>query len=106
MPFEEINVKNRVKEKLNTDFEFKQIYNETLEKFDIIKALIRTRKETGLSQKQLSEITGLRQQVISRIENDENSPTLKNLLKIAHGLNLGITVVPKKNKTPQSSALK
>ncbi len=96
MPFEKIDAKKRIKEKLASDSEFKKVYDESEDEYEIIKTLIRERKKIGLSQKQLSERTGLRQQVISRIENDINSPTLKNLIKIAHGLNLGITVNIKK----------
>ena len=43
----------------------------------MLSELMKLRKEKGLSQTELAEMSGNKQQVISRIENKENSPTLK-----------------------------
>ena len=41
---------------------------------DLIKAVIEARKKNNLSQRELSEKTGIKQPVIARIENSTNSP--------------------------------
>ena len=51
-----------------------------------------------MTQKELSEKTGIPQADISRLENGTRNPTLKLLKRLADGLNmeLGIVFVPKK----------
>lgn len=48
--------------------------------------MVNLRKEQHLSQKQLAEITGNKQQVISRIERKKNSPSLKTFCNILNAL--------------------
>ena len=48
----------------------------------IISELIRARKELGISQKQLEELSGVKQPVIARIETGKSTPQLDTLLKI------------------------
>ena len=47
----------------------------------IISELIRARKELGISQKQLEELSGVKQPVIARIETREEHPTTRYLIK-------------------------
>ena len=56
------------------------------------------REMQNMSQKELSEKTGIPQADISRLENGTRNPTLKLLKRLADGLNmeLGIVFVPKK----------
>jgi len=49
-----------------------------------------------MSQTELAEKSGNRQQVISRIENKENSPTLKTLCSILDVLGYEINLSPNK----------
>lgn len=58
----------------------------------IIENIIKTRKNKGLSQKQLAEKTGLKQPAIARIENNVNSPQLDTLIKIVDALDLTIEI--------------
>ena len=53
---------------------------------ELIDQMVILRKEQHLSQKQLAEITGNKQQVISRIERKENSPSLKTFCNILNAL--------------------
>ena len=64
--------------------------------FPIIQAIIDARKNAGLTQKQLSEQTGINQSDISRIENGEANPSLKTLKRLAAATNttLRIEFVP------------
>ncbi|WP_165815179.1 helix-turn-helix domain-containing protein [Levilactobacillus bambusae] len=45
--------------------------------------LVKLRKERGLSQFQLSDLSGVPQTTISGIENDGKTPGLKNAAKLA-----------------------
>lgn len=56
--------------------------------FHIIKALIRVRKKLGLTQKDLSERTGIAQSDISKLENGGVNPSLKTLQRLASGMDL------------------
>ncbi len=60
---------------------------------EIINEIIRIRKERHISQKELAEITGSKQQAISRMEKKENSPSLKAFLNVIHALGLDIKLV-------------
>lgn len=54
--------------------------------YEAIRALIAARIETGMTQKELSEKTGIRQSNLSRIENGTSSPTVATLARIAAGM--------------------
>lgn len=48
----------------------------------LIGELIKARKEKGLSQRQLEEMSGVKQPIIARIENGNTMPNLSTLLKV------------------------
>jgi transcriptional regulator with XRE-family HTH domain len=50
--------------------------------------MIRARKSTGLTQKQLSEKTGIAQGDISKIEIGDANPTLATLKRLAAGMDM------------------
>jgi len=62
----------------------------------LLAELVKIRKESNMSQTELAEKSGNRQQVISRIENKENSPTLKTLCSILDVLGYEINLSPNK----------
>jgi len=68
------------------DPEFKVAYDEMRPEYEAIMALIEARIETGMTQKELAERTGIRQSNISRIESGVCSPTVDTLSRIAAGL--------------------
>lgn len=98
MAWETINVDEIIEQKKKEDVEFKQLWDKSRTEYETIGAIIRLRKEKGLSQAQLAEMTGNKQQVISRIENKENSPTLKTLCSILDVLGYKISIIPKNNE--------
>jgi transcriptional regulator with XRE-family HTH domain len=53
-----------------------------------------TRKEQHLTQKDLSERTGITQADISRIENGTRNPSLAMLKRLAAGLGMQLKLVP------------
>ena len=65
--------------------------------YDIVYKIIQTRKKQNLTQKQLSEITGLSHNTISRIETYLSTPSLPVLINIADALNLNLTLQAKEN---------
>ena len=64
----------------------------------IIGELIKARQEQGISQKQLEEISGVKQPVIARMERGHTSPQLDTLLKVLAPLGKTLAVVPLENK--------
>ena len=99
MSFTEINVLQTINDTLANDPELSQMWDESRMEYNILGELVKLRKEKGLSQTELAELTGNRQQVISRIENKENSPTLKTLCGILGALGYDIQFVPRQGRT-------
>ncbi len=85
---------------LMEDPDFRREYEALQPERDITIALVKARKEAGLTQIQLSEKTGISQADISRLENGSRNPSLALLQRIAEALNstLRIEFIP--NKTP------
>lgn len=95
MPFKEINVNDQIADKRKKDAEFDTLWKESRNEYKLLAELVRIRKESNLSQSELAEKSGNKQQVISRIENKENSPTLKTLCGILDVLGYEIKFEPK-----------
>ena len=68
------------------DPEFAKVWEETELEYQIQRMLISARIEKNMTQKELAEITGVRQSNISRIEKGACTPTLKTLQELAKGL--------------------
>jgi len=60
--------------------------------FAIIQAIIDARKTTGLTQKQLSEKTGIAQADISRLENGNANPSLNTLKRLADAMGMTLKI--------------
>jgi len=95
MPFEKINVNQTITDKLSADPELKLLWGESRTEYRLLGDLVKLRKEKGMSQVELAELTGNKQQVISRIENRDNSPTLKTFCGILDVLGYDVLLVPK-----------
>ena len=76
-----------LKEQLE-DPEFRAEYEALEPEFAIIGAMIEARKTLGITQKQLSEKTGIAQGDISKIESGEANPSLKTLKRLAAGMDM------------------
>lgn len=83
------------------DETFKKEYEALEPEYEIISSLIDARKSNNVTQKQLSEATGIAQSDISKIENGSANPTLKLLQRLAEGLNMSLKV----EFVPKSSAV-
>ena len=95
MPFKQINVNEQIAEKRKNDAEFDAIWQESRNEYKLLAELVKLRKQANLSQAELAEKSGNKQQAISRIENKENSPTLKTLCTILDVLGYEIRFEPK-----------
>jgi predicted transcriptional regulator len=72
------------------DEEFKAEYDALEPEFAIIQAIINARKYSGLTQKQLSEKTGIAQGDISKLENGNANPSLRTLKRLANAMDMSI----------------
>lgn len=48
----------------------------------LIGELIKARQEKGISQRQLEELSGVKQPIIARMENGTSTPNLNTILKV------------------------
>ena len=75
-------------EALKKDAELRAEYDALEPEYDIIQAMIDVRKKKNITQKQLSERTGITQADISRIENGTRNPSLEMIKRLAKGLGM------------------
>ena len=64
----------------------------------IAQAMIDARKESGLTQKQLSERTGIAQADISKLERGNANPSLRTLQRLAAGMGMNVRIEFVSNK--------
>lgn len=60
----------------------------------LIGEFIKARQEKGISQKQLEELSGVKQPVIARMEKGYTSPQLDTILKLLVPLGKTLAIVP------------
>ncbi|MCL2321473.1 MAG: helix-turn-helix transcriptional regulator [Oscillospiraceae bacterium] len=60
----------------------------------IIGELIKARQEKNISQRELEQLSGVKQPIISRIEAGETNPTIDTILKVLAPLGKTLAVVP------------
>ena len=65
---------------------------------DIIEATIQARKKSQLSQRDLSNKTGIKQPSIARLEKGLSSPRTSTLIKLLYPMGYTIRVVPLENE--------
>ena len=70
------------------DPEFRREYEALQPEHAIIQAIIDARKTSGLTQKELSERTGIAQGDISKLESGNANPSIKTLKRLASGMGM------------------
>lgn len=60
----------------------------------LITALIEARRERGISQRQLEEMSGVKQPQIARMERGDANPQLDTLLRVLAPLGKTLAIVP------------
>jgi len=93
MPFEKLNVQKEIKKRKSISNEFGQLWEESREEYRLIEEMISIRKAEKITQTELAELTGSKQQVISRIEKKENSPSLRMFCNMLHALGYELQIV-------------
>lgn len=83
---------SEIKKELMQNPKFIEEYEKSNAEFDIIRAILDTRTSQNLTQKQLSEKTGISRSDISRLENGTRNPTIKLLQKLADGLDMDLKI--------------
>ena len=74
------------------DSDFRKGWDEMEPEYQIMKAMIAARMETGITQQQLSEKTGINQSNLSRIENGNGNPSVSTLYRIASALGKKLSI--------------
>ena len=84
-------------EELMQDSQFREEYEKIQPEMDIKRALMQARIQSGMTQVQLSEASGISQADISRLENGTRNPSLGLLKRLADAMNttLKIEFIPK-----------
>ena len=72
------------------DPEIKKEYDDLQPERAIIQALIDARLRTGMTQKELSERTGIAQGDISKLERGNSNPSIRTLQRLAAGMGMSI----------------
>ena len=60
--------------------------------FSVMQAMIDARKSTGLTQKQLSDKSGITQADISKLESGNANPSLRTLQRLASGMGMKVKI--------------
>lgn len=71
---------------------FKAEWDALQPELTIAQAMIDARKESGLTQKQLSERTGIAQADISKLERGNANPSLRTLQRLAAGMGMNVRI--------------
>ncbi len=74
------------------DPEIRAEYDALEPEFSLMQAMIDARKSSGLTQKQLSERTGIAQSDISKLESGNGNPSLRTLERLAKGMGMRIQI--------------
>ena len=79
---------NKFFEEQMKDAAFRKEWEALQPEMAIVKAMLDARKKTGMTQKELSDKTGITQADISRLENGNANPSLKTLQRLAEGMGM------------------
>ena len=85
------DLKNYLDKQLQ-DKEFKEEWEILEPEFSVMQAMIDARKSAGLTQKQLSEKTGITQADISKLESGNANPSLRTLQRLASGMGMKVKI--------------
>lgn len=85
------DLKNYLDKQLQ-DKEFKEEWEALEPEFSVMQAMIDARKSAGLTQKQLSEKTGITQADISKLESGNANPSLRTLQRLASGMGMKVKI--------------
>ena len=70
----------------------------------LIGKMIEAREEKGLSQRELAEISGVKQPAIARLESMKATPQIDTLFKVLYPLGYTLEIMPLNNKRSGAGA--
>ena len=70
------------------DSEIRKEYEALQPEHTVIQAMIDARKKSGMTQKELAEITGIAQGDISKLERGSANPSIRTLQRLAKGMGM------------------
>lgn len=74
------------------DPEFKAEWDALQPELAVAQAMIEAREKTGMTQQKLSEVTGIAQADISKLEHGSANPSIKTLQRLAAGLGMVLRI--------------
>ena len=83
---------NEMLENQMQDEKFRKEYEEMQPEFDVIRAIVDARTSQNLTQKELSERTGINQADISKLENGTRNPSVSLLKRLAEGMGMVLKI--------------
>ena len=84
------------------DPEFRKEYEALQPEHAIIQAIIDARQQSGMTQKELAEKTGIAQGDISKLERGNSNPSIRTLQRLAAGM--GMTIKLEFQPVPEKMA--
>lgn len=93
MPFVNVSLNEAIETKRKNEPEFKKAWDDSREEYRLIGEMVSLRKAKKVTQGELAKLTGSKQQVISRIEKKENSPSLRSFCNILSALGYELQIV-------------
>lgn len=88
----ELTYKQVIAEKMK-DSSFREAWEELEPEMQLVKTMLKAREEQRLSQRDLSELTGITQADICKMEKGEANPTLQTIKRVAAGLGMQLELV-------------
>lgn len=101
MPYREVDIRKEIKDRMEREPDLKMAFGSAVDEYELLKQLIQIRIERGYSQKDVAQQSGLTQQMVSRIETVDNSPTLRNFMKYICGMGLKLQIERKDITVPE-----
>ena len=96
MAFKKVDCVEELNEMIKSDSQMEKYVEEFNREYELMQEIVKVRKELGLTQKDISNRSGLTQQMVSRMEKINNSPTLINFIKYINALGLEVNLVKKR----------
>lgn len=92
MAFVKVDCERELQKEVEKNPDIVKYVEEFNREYELIQTLVKARKESGFTQKDIAMKSGLTQQMVSRIEKIDNSPTLANLMKYITAIGAVISI--------------
>lgn len=94
MSWKKVDIQAVIDDECQEDAEFHKEWTESRKEYELLGELAKLRKSLGISQTELAKRVGKKQQMISRIESFDCSPTLRTICTIADVMGYELKLVP------------